>query len=296
MDVRVLEYLMMIEQEKSISKAAEKVHISQSALSQCLAKIEKELDSPIFVRVNRQLVPTHIGRIYLNGAKEMLDVKHDVYEKIRNLADQSESILKIAVDVQVYQPLMEMVLPHLQKEFPQTRFGVLVVDSLLARQYLMNHIADAGFLCMKNNSNSLLLTHPLYMEQLVWAVPDNYAAMFKGWADSTAKEQLPFIYPQNGTYFRSVFDSVLSKARLIPGTCYEAEDLNGVKQLMEQGYGITLLPGRMIDLHGPYKALPLNPPYNYHVVSAMPKYTHAAAVPELDRLFSIAADCMVRDA
>ena len=44
MDVRVLEYLMMIEQEKSISKAAEKVHISQSALSQCLAKIEKELD------------------------------------------------------------------------------------------------------------------------------------------------------------------------------------------------------------------------------------------------------------
>lgn len=285
---------MMIEQEKSISKAAEKVHISQSALSQCLAKIEKELDSPIFIRVNRQLVPTHIGRIYLNGAKEMLDVKHNVYEKIRNLADQSESILKIAVDVQIYQPLMERVLPRLQKEFPQTRFDVLIVDSLLARQYLMNHIADAGFLCMKNNSNSLLLTHSLYTEQLVWAVPDNYAALFKSWVDSTSGEQLPFIYPQNSTYFRSVFDSVLSQSRLIPGTCYEAEDLNGVKQLMEQGYGITLLPERMIDSHGPYKSVPLNPPYSYHMVFAMPKYTRAAAVPELDRLYLIAVDCMVQ--
>lgn len=294
MDVRVLEYLMMIEQEKSISKAAEKVHISQSALSQCLAKIEKELDSPIFIRVNRQLVPTHIGRIYLNGAKEMLDVKHKVYEKIRNLADQSESILKIAVDVQIYQPLMERVLPRLQKEFPQTRFDVLMVDSLLARQYLMNHIADAGFLCMKNNSNSLLLTHSLYTEQLVWAVPDNYAALFKSWVDSTSGEQLPFIYPQNSTYFRSVFDSVLSQSRLIPGTCYEAEDLNGVKQLMEQGYGITLLPERMIDSHGPYKSVPLNPPYSYHMVFAMPKYTRAAAVPELDRLYLIAVDCIVQ--
>lgn len=284
----------MIEQEKSISKAAEKVHISQSALSQCLAKIEKELDSPIFIRVNRQLVPTHIGRIYLNGAKEMLDVKHNVYEKIRNLADQSESILKIAVDVQIYQPLMERVLPRLQKEFPQTRFDVLIVDSLLARQYLMNHIADAGFLCMKNNSNSLLLTHSLYTEQLVWAVPDNYAALFKSWVDSTSGEQLPFIYPQNSTYFRSVFDSVLSQSRLIPGTCYEAEDLNGVKQLMEQGYGITLLPERMIDSHGPYKSVPLNPPYSYHMVFAMPKYTRAAAVPELDRLYLIAVDCMVQ--
>lgn len=294
MDVRVLEYLMMIEQEKSISKAAEKVHISQSALSQCLAKIEKELDSPIFIRVNRQLVPTHIGRIYLNGAKEMLDVKHNVYEKIRNLADQSESILKIAVDVQIYQVLMERVLPRLQKEFPQTRFDVLMVDSLLSRQYLMNHIADAGFLCMKNNSNSLLLTHSLYTEQLVWAVPDNYAALFKSWVDSTAGEQLPFIYPQNSTYFRSVLDSVLSQSRLIPGTCYEAEDLNGVKQLMEQGYGITLLPERMIDSHGPYKSVPLNPPYSYHMVFAMPKYTRTAAVPELDRLYLIAVDCMVQ--
>ena len=72
MDVRIMEYMQMIEQEKSLSQAAQKLNISQPALSQALSKLEKSFKSPLFVRSNRQMTPTRIGQIYLDGAREML--------------------------------------------------------------------------------------------------------------------------------------------------------------------------------------------------------------------------------
>ena len=57
MDVRIMEYMQMIEQEKSLSQAAQKLNISQPALSQALSKLEKSFKSPLFVRSNRQMTP-----------------------------------------------------------------------------------------------------------------------------------------------------------------------------------------------------------------------------------------------
>lgn len=53
MDLRQIEYIIAIEQEESISKAAEKLFITQSALNQQLLKLEKELGMPLFERKKR---------------------------------------------------------------------------------------------------------------------------------------------------------------------------------------------------------------------------------------------------
>ena len=55
MDLRQIEYIIAIEQEESISKAAEKLFITQSALNQQLLKLEKELGMPLFERKKRQM-------------------------------------------------------------------------------------------------------------------------------------------------------------------------------------------------------------------------------------------------
>ena len=72
MDLHQLEYILTIEQEKSISRAAERLFLTQPALNQQLLRLEKELGTPLFERRNRTMLPTYAGRIYLNTAKEML--------------------------------------------------------------------------------------------------------------------------------------------------------------------------------------------------------------------------------
>lgn len=57
MDLRQIEYIVAIEQEQSISKAAEKLYLTQSALNQQLLRLEKELGTPLFERRKHSMIP-----------------------------------------------------------------------------------------------------------------------------------------------------------------------------------------------------------------------------------------------
>ena len=77
MDLRQIENIITIEQEQSISRAAEKLFLTQSALNQQLLKLERELGTPLFERRKHSMIPTLAGRIYLNTAKQMISMKQD---------------------------------------------------------------------------------------------------------------------------------------------------------------------------------------------------------------------------
>lgn len=72
MDIRELYYLNALDEERSISKAAERLFIAQASLSQFLRQFEAQLGSPIFVRTNKGIRPTPSGKIFLDHAKHIL--------------------------------------------------------------------------------------------------------------------------------------------------------------------------------------------------------------------------------
>ena len=74
MNTQQLEYVIAISEEKSLSRAAERLLISQAALSQHVKKLETELDAKLFQRQHGHLVLTDAGRVYVNGARRVLDI------------------------------------------------------------------------------------------------------------------------------------------------------------------------------------------------------------------------------
>ena len=69
MDTKQIEYILKIAEENNITKAAEKLFITQSALNQQLLKLEKELGTPLFHRSRTNWRLTEAGEIYIEGAK-----------------------------------------------------------------------------------------------------------------------------------------------------------------------------------------------------------------------------------
>lgn len=69
-----MEYIIAISEEKSLSRAADRLLLSQAALSQHLKKVEQELDAKLFQRQHGQLLLTDAGRVYVNGARRILDL------------------------------------------------------------------------------------------------------------------------------------------------------------------------------------------------------------------------------
>ena len=77
MDLHLIENIVAIADEKSITKAAEKRFITQSALNQQLQKLEEELGTPLFRRARSNWQPTEAGETYLQAARAMLLLRKD---------------------------------------------------------------------------------------------------------------------------------------------------------------------------------------------------------------------------
>ena len=86
MDTRQIEYILQIAEENNITKAAEKLFITQSALNQQLLKLERELGTPLFQRTKNKWCLTDAGRIYVEGARKMMQIKKDTYNQLYDVS------------------------------------------------------------------------------------------------------------------------------------------------------------------------------------------------------------------
>ena len=75
MNEESLRYILAVEEEGNISRAAEKCFVSQPAMSQTIKKLEKELGASLFTKQGGRLVPTEEGSIVLKHVKEMAAIK-----------------------------------------------------------------------------------------------------------------------------------------------------------------------------------------------------------------------------
>ena len=97
MDFRQLEYIVSIAENKSISKAAESLFISQSGLNQQLIKLEKELGLQLFDRNKHFLRPTKAGEIYVKNAIEILKIKRNTYTELGDLKKEATGEISLGL-------------------------------------------------------------------------------------------------------------------------------------------------------------------------------------------------------
>ena len=119
MELQQIRYMTAIAEEQNITRAANKMFISQSAMSQQLMKVERELGTPLFWREGRKLKLTKAGQIYINAAKAILNVEEAFYEEVRELEESSLHI-KIAVCTCVPEAVFDKLLEGVLKKLAGT--------------------------------------------------------------------------------------------------------------------------------------------------------------------------------
>ncbi|MDD6346799.1 MAG: LysR family transcriptional regulator [Lachnospiraceae bacterium] len=117
-NTRQMRYMLMIEKEKKIYRAAEKCFISQSAMSQHLAAIEKQYGCRIFRRVNNSWVPTPEGRSILAAYRKILAITEELSDRLEAMETDRKATVTLSIPT-VREPF---IFPDLyqafRKEFP----------------------------------------------------------------------------------------------------------------------------------------------------------------------------------
>lgn len=142
MDLKQIENILAIANKGSITKAAEGLFVTQSALNQQLLKLEKEIGLPLFERRNHSMLPTDAGQIYLEGAREILEIKENTYKRLSDLTDDSHGTISIVYTPERGADMFSEVFPVFHMLYPHIRFHTRELRNKQMEQLLMNRETD----------------------------------------------------------------------------------------------------------------------------------------------------------
>lgn len=168
--LRYLRYICTIDQEKSFSKAAQKLYISQPALSAIIKKLEKQLGYPLFDRQAVPITPTEEGKAYIAAANQILRIQEDLKSYIDDLRSLQTGHLTVAGTALYCSYVLPPIISSYTARYPGVQLDFQEADSIrlyeeLAREEI-DLILDGG-----DADESRFAIHPLFYEQILLAVP-----------------------------------------------------------------------------------------------------------------------------
>lgn len=167
-DFNLLEILITFEQNKTLLKTAETLHISQPALTVSMKKLEKELDVKIFNREKNKISLNDNGIYLVSLAKKLLQEKDDLMHKIKSY-DKSHTILNIGL--QAIAPNLYF-LPKIEKKYDIEIISTIEEKKILINK-LKNALYDFIFITEKINFNNYICKK-IFSEQLYFFLNKNH--------------------------------------------------------------------------------------------------------------------------
>jgi DNA-binding transcriptional LysR family regulator len=242
MDLRQLEYFIAVAEEANFTRAAERVHISQSGVSAQVRQLERELGQPLLDRSGRSVRLTEVGAAVLPHARAALDAVADARLAVDHLAGLVRGQLTVGMVSGCALP----VLAELLAEFHDRHPGVTItlteggsdhlVDLLHEGQIDLALIGAAGAATVGVESSVIL------EEALVALVRVDHGLSGRKAITIDALRDQPVVTLPRGTGVRAAFDAACLQAGFKPRIVLEASALPMVAQLATLGLGIGILP------------------------------------------------------
>lgn len=236
-----LRYFWVVAHEGSLTRAAERMNLSQSALSVQIQKLEYQMSHPLFERVGRKLILTEAGKIALDYADTVFKAGDELMSTLRGQPLATRQVLRVGA--------LTTLSRNFQLEFLRPLVGrsdvELIVRSGNIRDLLTQLEAHAIDVVLANSAaprdaRSSLRNH-LLNEQPVSLVgrPRPPGRRFK-FPDDLRSE--PILLPSLDSDIRVAFDRVLELAAVRPTILAEVDDMAMLRLLAREREGVALVP------------------------------------------------------
>ena len=270
MDTKIIEYVIAIAEEKSLSKAAERLYLSQPALSQRLKKLEEELGTPLFIRGKDGLSITDAGRIYINGGHSILQIKREALKKLSSMNRQNKNSLRFACATS---SALECI-PAFREAYPDIELLIQRCNTPKAKEDLIMGRADLGVLLTSNLQHSVLEYLPLWTGELLLAIPEHHPELSQeditaGNFDGIRNDY--FILTRSPSYGRDTEEQALRMMNVQPHVICEVEDNISRCYMLNKGLGNAFVPSDSPHEGDTFRTYSLNPPLTFYIVAAYPK-------------------------
>ena len=241
LEIRHLRLIAAIAKTGSVTKAAEQVHLTQSALSHQLRDIEERFKTPFFVRLGRRMMLTPSGERVLQTAKRVLDDIDRAEDDVRRLAGGAEGVIRVCTQCNTGYHWLAPLLTTFNRKHPNVVVNVMADATRRPVSALLNGELDVAVLSDTTNERGLRI-HPLFQDEMVAIVSPQHRLAKKGWAAPRAfAEEHLLVYssvPEESFMLRKV----LGPAGLVPKRVSFIMLTEAMIELARAGIGVGVLP------------------------------------------------------
>lgn len=231
-DTRSMEYILAIAEEQSLTKAADRLFISQSALSQQLKKLADSGLPPLFTYSGGKMLPTRAGKLYINGVRLILQVHEDALKEIRSPESIWYPPLRIALLNAVQQDFYEQVVPQFKACFPSVLLDIQTLSYRNITEMLQEHKLD---MAIYGTVQEQLPAHAIPLKPL------EYVAVVPVGSPEQSYRLLPFVMAQPASNHYQLQKLAMDCWGMAnPVYCYCNTTLEAVK-LVRQGSCCTIV-------------------------------------------------------
>lgn len=238
MNLRDIEYIVKIAEERSVTKAAEKLFITQSALTQQLIHLEKEIGLPLFHRSRAGWTLTEAGKIYVETAQEMLRLKKDTYSRLSDLAKVKRGTLSVGFTPERGAKIFTAIYPQFHRRYPDIVVNMTEASVRKQQKLISQGNLDVGFVTLRDGQRTGDEYQTIREEEFILVIPsihpvcreavdtgrgpypelplesirhEPFALMYK---ESTAHDCINDIFRQAGIVPNVLFETVRAKTIL----------------------------------------------------------------------------------
>jgi DNA-binding transcriptional LysR family regulator len=239
-DINQLEVLIAVAQEKSFSRAAERLHRTQPAISQAIRRLETEIGEPLFDRSSKDGTMTASGRVLFSHAEQMLNLRHSAQAAIKELKALHRGKLSLSANEYTVMYLLPL-LPVFRARHPHIKIEVKrslasrISSEILARQ------TEVGIVSFKP-SDPAIVSVAVLRDDLALIVPPDHPLAGRKVVSIRELGAESFIAHNVSSPYREKVIRTFEKFRTPLNISLEMPTLEAIKRFVETGMGVALVP------------------------------------------------------
>jgi len=247
MDIAELQAFLAVAETGSFSQAAERIYLTQPAVSKRIASLERKLDTRLFDRLGRQVRLTESGQALQARARSLLNEFEDIKRGITNLSGHIGDSLSLATSHHIGLHRLPLALKRFHETYPAVRLDLRFMDSETTCAAVLQGELELALVTLPPAPIPNLQQLRVWEDPLEIVVGLTHPLAARARVDAKTLLSYPAILPGPGTYTREIILNAFGNLRADIDIGMATNYLEVLKMLTSIGLGWSALPKTMID-------------------------------------------------
>lgn len=247
MDIAAFKAFIAVAESGSFSLAAERLFLTQPAISKRIAGLEATLETRLFDRIGRRVALTDAGRALLPRARNILVELEDSMRALSNLNGKIQGRLRFGTSHHIGLHRLPPALKRFTRQHPQVRLDIRFMDSEAACHAVEQGELELAIVTLPPEPLPNLAAREIWPDPLDIVVANDHPLLRQPQLRIEDLAQHPVILPASNTYTHQIAQQVFNKLDLKLDVALSTNYLETIKMLVSVGIGWSLLPHTMLD-------------------------------------------------